>query len=150
MHFLGFKDDREALTLAKRMARDPKVKLTVIRISFDRGYDNLLDWDTMLDAESFKDIKHYDVINGHNITYIEQVSKHGPQIANIIRSLVGDYDLIIVGRRYEVDSLQTTGLSEWSEFPELWVMGDFLSSTYLDCRAIALVVQQPYVDVYIH
>ncbi|GMI94768.1 cation/H+ exchanger 4 [Hibiscus trionum] len=150
MLFLGGKDDREALTLAKRMARDPRVKLTVIRISSDRGYDNLLDWDTMLDAEILKDIKHNDVIHGHNITYIEQVSKHGPQTANIIRSLVGDYDLIIVGRRYGVDSLQTTGLSEWSEFPELGVMGDILSSTDLDCRAIVLVVQQHYADVYRH
>ncbi|GMJ00773.1 cation/H+ exchanger 4 [Hibiscus trionum] len=150
MLFLGGKDDREALTLAKRMARDPRVKLTVIRISSGRGYDSLLDWDTMLDAEILKDIKQNDVINGHNITYIEQVSKHGPQTANIIRSLVGDYDLIIVGRRYGVDSLQTTGLSEWSEFPELGVMGDILSSTDLDCRAIVLVVQQHYVDVYKH
>ncbi|GMJ00812.1 cation/H+ exchanger 4 [Hibiscus trionum] len=112
----------------------------MIRISSDRGCGNLLDWDTMLDAEVLKDIRQNDVSNGGNITYIEQVSKHGPQTAKIIRSLVGDYDLIIVGRRYGVNSLQTTGLSEWSEFPEL----------DLDCRAIVLVVQQHYVDVYRH
>ncbi|MFQ6625245.1 hypothetical protein Gotur_006024, partial [Gossypium turneri] len=38
------KDDREALTLAKRMARDPRVKLTVIRlIAYQDGRD-VLDW----------------------------------------------------------------------------------------------------------
>ncbi|GMJ00776.1 cation/H+ exchanger 4 [Hibiscus trionum] len=150
MLFLGGKDDREALTLAKRMVCDPRVNLTVIRISAHRGYINLLDWDTKLDVEILKDIRQNDVSNGCNITYIEQVSKHGPQTTKIIRSLMGDYDLIIIGRRYGVDSLQTTGLSEWSEIPELGVMRDILSSTDLDCRATVLVVQQHYIDVCRH
>ncbi|KAL4384937.1 hypothetical protein GQ457_15G028120 [Hibiscus cannabinus] len=146
MLFLGGKDDREALTLAKRIAHDRRVNMTVVRISPGQGYDNILDWDTMLDAEMLKDIKQIAVRNGCNIKYMEVVSMHGPQTAKTIRSLAGDYDVIIVGRRYGVESVQTMGLSEWSEFPELGVIGDILSSTDFDCRAIVLVVQQRHVD----
>ncbi|KAE8670992.1 hypothetical protein F3Y22_tig00112000pilonHSYRG00069 [Hibiscus syriacus] len=48
---LGGKDDREALTLAKRITRDPKVKLTMIHLIADEERRNVIDWDTMLDAK---------------------------------------------------------------------------------------------------
>ncbi|GMI74339.1 cation/H+ exchanger 4 [Hibiscus trionum] len=145
MLFLGGKDDREALTLAKRMARDPRVKLTVIHLITDEDGGNVMDWDMMLDAEILRDTKHSGVSNVCNRTYVEEVSNSGPQATRFIRSIANEYNLIIVGRRDGVDSAQTRGLSEWSEFPELGVIGDLLASTDLDSSASILVVQQHYV-----
>ncbi|XP_039048604.1 cation/H(+) antiporter 12-like [Hibiscus syriacus] len=138
MLFMGGKDDREGLTLAKRMARDPRVKLTVIHLFSEKDRGNI-DWDTMLDAEILKGIKNNEF---SNITYIGEVSNNGPQTATIVRSVVDDFDLMIIGRHYGVDSVQTKGLTEWSEFPELGIMGDILSSPDLDSRVSVLVVQQ--------
>ncbi|KAK9002605.1 hypothetical protein V6N11_025275 [Hibiscus sabdariffa] len=134
MLFLGGKDDREALTLAKRMANDPRVRLTVIHLISDEYHADVMNWDMMLDAEILKDTKYNGFSNVGNVMYIEEVSNNGPQAAKIVQSIADDYDLIIVGRRYGVDSVQTTGLSEWSELPELGVLGDLLASTDLNSR----------------
>ncbi|KAE8697030.1 hypothetical protein F3Y22_tig00110634pilonHSYRG00028 [Hibiscus syriacus] len=142
MIFLGGKDDREALTLAKRIACDPRVKLTVIHLIADENYRNAIDWDRMLDAETLKDIKQNDNSHGCGLKYITRVSKDGQQASRIVQSIAGDYDLIIVGRRYGVDSVETKGLSDWSEFPELGVIGDLLASPDFNCRISVLVVQQ--------
>ncbi|KAK8615339.1 hypothetical protein V6N13_069114 [Hibiscus sabdariffa] len=142
MLFLGGKDDREALTLAKRMANDPRVRLTVIHLISDEYHADVMNWDMMLDAEILKDTKYNGFSNVGNVMYIEEVSNNGPQAAKIVQSIADDYDLIIVGRRYGVDSVQTTGLSEWSELPELGVLGDLLASTDLNSRVSVLIVQQ--------
>ncbi|KAE8697029.1 hypothetical protein F3Y22_tig00110634pilonHSYRG00026 [Hibiscus syriacus] len=142
MIFLGGTDDREALVLAKRMARDPKVKLTLIHLIPDQEPVKTVDWDMMLDVEMLKDFKENEVGDGCNITFTQQVSNDGKQTAKFVRSLTADYDLIIIGRRCGLESVQTTGLSEWCEYPELGVIGDLLASMVLDSRVFVLVVQQ--------
>ncbi|XP_022732135.1 LOW QUALITY PROTEIN: cation/H(+) antiporter 12-like [Durio zibethinus] len=142
MIFFGGKDDREALTLAKRMAKDPTVNLTVIHLVAEVSR-NVLDWDMMLDAEELKNIKQREGGDG-KMTYMEEVVKDGPQAALVVRSIADGYNLIIVGRRYGVESVQTSGLSEWSEFPELGIIGDLLASTDLERRSSVLVTQQQH------
>ncbi|OMP07454.1 Cation/H+ exchanger [Corchorus olitorius] len=150
MIFIGGKDDREALTLAKRMCQDPRVSLTVIRfLSGEQSENYLIEWDQILDHQELKDIKHSQITGEYgDLLYMEEVVRDGPQAAEIVRSIADGYDLIIVGRRYGVQSVQTQGLSEWSELPELGVIGDLLASTDLQSRASVLVVQQQhYVDL---
>ncbi|MBA0853382.1 hypothetical protein Goshw_016637, partial [Gossypium schwendimanii] len=144
MLFLGGNDDREALTLAKRMARDPRVKLTVIHLIAYQDCKNDVYWDTVLDIEMLKDVKQNNGVlgNGCNIKYVEEVSNCGAQTIKLIRSIANGYDLMIVGRRYGVESILLTGLSEWSEFPDLGVVGDLFASMDLDSRVSVLVVQQ--------
>ncbi|MBA0708359.1 hypothetical protein Golax_023491 [Gossypium laxum] len=144
MLFLGGKDDREALTLAKWMARKPRVNLTVIHLIANQDYENVVYWDTVLDTEMLKDVKQNIGVlgNGCDIMYVEEVSNCGAQTIKLLRSIANDYDLMIVGRRYGVESVLLTGLSEWSEFPELGVVGDLFASTDLDSRVSVLVVQQ--------
>ncbi|XP_039048601.1 cation/H(+) antiporter 4-like [Hibiscus syriacus] len=74
----------------------------------------------------------------------EEVSNRGPEAAKIVQSIANDYDLIIVGRRDGMNSAQTKGLSEWSEFPELGVIGDLLASPDLDSRVSILIVHQQH------
>ncbi|OMO49681.1 Cation/H+ exchanger [Corchorus capsularis] len=151
MIFIGGKDDREALTLAKRMSKDTRLSLTVTRfVSGEEAGDNnlMLDWEGMLDDQVLKDVKHSQTGEYGEITYIEEIVRDGPQAAKLVKSIACGYDLVIVGRRYGVQSVQTQGLSEWSEFPELGGIGDLLASTDLQTTTSVLVVQQQhYVDV---
>ncbi|KAM0995844.1 hypothetical protein ACFX13_005984 [Malus domestica] len=138
--FLGGKDDREALSFAKRMANDSTISLTVIRLVAANSVA-CTDWDSVLDTEEMKGFRYNDVGEGF-VIYLEEVVKDGPQTALVLRSMVDEFDLIIVGRRHMVQSQQTAGLSEWSEFPELGTLGDLLASPDINCRASILVIQQ--------
>ncbi|PQP98660.1 cation/H(+) antiporter 4-like [Prunus yedoensis var. nudiflora] len=139
--FLGGKDDREALAFGKRMTNDSTISLTVIRLVASADEVDGSKWDNVLDAEELKGFRYNDVREGF-VIYLEEVVEDGPQTALLLRSIVDDYDLIIVGRRFNVNSPQTSGLSEWSEFPELGTIGDLLASPDITCRASVLVVQQ--------
>ncbi|MBA0708362.1 hypothetical protein Golax_023493 [Gossypium laxum] len=147
MLFLGGKDDREALMLAKRMARDTQVKLTVTRLIAYQDCSNVVDWDMVLDTEMLKDVKQNNGVldNGNDITYVEEVLHCGSQTIKLVRSIANDYDLMIVGRHYGVESVLLEGLSEWSEFPELGIVGDLFASMDLNSRVSVLVVQQQIV-----
>ncbi|XP_024036837.1 LOW QUALITY PROTEIN: cation/H(+) antiporter 4 [Citrus clementina] len=119
MIFQGGVDDREALTLAANCEESEG-------------------WDKVLDSVMSRDIKTNGCMN-----YIEkEVNDDGPETTVIIRSMVNEFDLILVGRRYNLESQQTSGLKEWSEFPELGILGDLLASVEFSGRCSALVVQQ--------
>ncbi|XP_040992680.1 cation/H(+) antiporter 4-like [Juglans microcarpa x Juglans regia] len=148
MIFLGGSDDQEALTLAKRMANDKmNINLTVVHFVAS-GSEEIRDWDdNLLDHELLKDVKLNNVSGGY-VTYIEEMVEDAPQTALIIHSMINEYDLIIVGRRHNVVSPQTSGLAEWSEFPELGIIGDLLASTGNNTRTSVLVVQQQHQDIH--
>lgn len=148
--FLGGSDDREALTFAKRMANDPFIKLTVIHFVSTVEEKEMKQWDKVLDHEVLKEIAGSENNGGAgnggggkgNIGYVRETVKDGTQTAAALRSIVDDYELFIVGRRFNLKSNLTSGLDEWSEFPELGVVGDLLASTDVVSKASVLVVQQ--------
>ncbi|KAF3448410.1 hypothetical protein FNV43_RR09123 [Rhamnella rubrinervis] len=149
MIFLGGKDDREALIYAKRMAKDHSINVTVLHITApkDLPEDPSMKWENMLDSEVLKDVRYSNPSAPQGFMgYIEEVVNDGAEMALIVKSLVDDYDLIITGRRYGVECTQTSGLTEWSEFPELGVVGDLLASTDIYGKASVLVVQQQVTD----
>ncbi|KAJ7959277.1 Cation/H(+) antiporter like [Quillaja saponaria] len=146
MIFLGGKDDREALTLTKRMAKDSQMRLTVVRFLAEDDYKADKGGDQMADSEVLKDVMENTVGDAY-VTYIEEIVRDGQQMSLIIGSLVEEYDLIVVGRRHGINCPQTSGLLvEWSEFPELGVLGDLLASSDITCKASVLVVQQQRVS----
>ncbi|XP_071902735.1 cation/H(+) antiporter 4-like [Coffea arabica] len=138
--FLGGKDDQEALTLAKRMTRNENVNLTVMRY-ISKGRDGSDMEDDMNDMKVLYDFKQNRVGQG-NVTYIEKVVNDCPELVQLVRSMADQYDLILVGRRYNKESTLTRGLEEWSEVPEIGVIGDLLASSDVRRRASVLVVQQ--------
>ncbi|XP_038693820.1 cation/H(+) antiporter 4-like [Tripterygium wilfordii] len=140
MIFFGGNDDREALTLAKRMAKDASVNLTVTRFLPEEG-TTIMSTESVRDNEVLKDVKQNNVGDGY-VIYVEEVVKDGPETALIIREMAGDYDLIIVGRRHGIECPQTSGLAEWSEFSELGVIGDLLASPDFSTRVSVLIIQQ--------
>ncbi|XP_019418396.1 PREDICTED: cation/H(+) antiporter 4-like [Lupinus angustifolius] len=140
--FIGGKDDREALFVAKRMMKNPHVRLTVLRIFAESNRNgDVKDWEGMLDRELLNEIimiKH----KVGEVKYIEKSVKDGPETVLKIRSLVSEYDLVIVGRQAGVESAETCGLLQWSEYPELGVLGDLLASTDAAGKASVFVIQQ--------
>lgn len=141
--FLGGSDDREALAYAKRMiVKSLRVSLTVIRfVAANAGHEN--QWDTILDTETLRDIK-LQASHQNNIVYREVKSKDGPDTALLINEMMegGDFDMIMVGRRPSEDSPLLSGLTEWSDLPELGPIGDILASSDIQKPISVLVVQQ--------
>ncbi|KAK7331460.1 hypothetical protein VNO77_25685 [Canavalia gladiata] len=128
--YLGGEDDQEALCIAKRAIRNPGIKLVVYNLVVNLG--EVIDYDGML-----QDMKH-----AHNVKYEEIIAKDGSHTADFLVDVANKHDFFIVGRRHEIHTPQTNGLTNWSEFPELGVIGDFLVSPDLGSRASILVVQQ--------
>ncbi|GLT49628.1 hypothetical protein SLA2020_231740 [Shorea laevis] len=136
--FLGGKDDREALTLAKRFSQDARVSLTVIHLKAQGNLASVLaSVDTMLNEAVLEDVK-----DNEYVSYIEKEVRDGPETSLFLRSMVNEHHLIIVGRQCDVENPQTEGLKEWSEFQELGLTGDLLASTDFTGAYSLLVVQQ--------
>ncbi|XVE63440.1 hypothetical protein DITRI_Ditri07aG0020900 [Diplodiscus trichospermus] len=136
--FLGGKDDREALALAKRISHDKSVGLTVIHLKAAKSLGAILaENDRMLDDEMLRNIKE----NEH-IRYVEEQVNDGPETSTFLQSIVDDYQLVIVGRRYKKEDPRTSGLQEWSEFQEIGIIGDLLSSADFGGNFSLLIVQQ--------
>ncbi|XP_050214735.2 cation/H(+) antiporter 4-like [Mercurialis annua] len=142
--FLGGSDDREALALARRMAKNSTTTLTILHLISEEQDNDSSNWEEKtLNTNMIADVKQSNSESkGSTINYQDHKVKDGPESALLIHKLANDYDLFIVGRRDGIESPQTTGLSEWIELPELGVMGDFLVSDYLRSEASVLVVQK--------
>ncbi|KAE8715128.1 Cation proton exchanger [Hibiscus syriacus] len=155
---IGGADDREALAYAWRMGSNPRLTLTVVRFvpgkdllesvaddddadldvfsaMFEKEKEKLLD-DDYINEFRFR------TMHNESITYMEKPVNSGDQIVSTITSAHNDYDLYIVGRGYGRQSPLTSGLSDWSEFPEIGLIGDTLISVDSLTSASVLVMQQ--------
>ncbi|XVE69496.1 hypothetical protein DITRI_Ditri09bG0156500 [Diplodiscus trichospermus] len=143
--YLGGTDDREALSLARRMKEWPSVYLTVVRfmeLNDDCSKRWEGGWEGMLDDECLRDIKHQSRNNG-NVFYKEEAVRDGAETAVVVGSLLEEhYDLILVGRHSQCDSPIIAGLSEWTDLPELGPIGDLLVSSETKNPVSVFVVQQ--------
>lgn len=139
MFYIGGHDDQEALALAKRMARDQEMVLTVVHLcEKDEGESMRLD--EVMSDEVLEDVRANGA--GPNVRYRREVVQDGPEAALLVRSMVNEFDLVVVGRRYGTECTQTSGLADWIEVAELGILGDLLASTDLHTDASVLVVQQ--------
>ncbi|XVF73576.1 hypothetical protein PTKIN_Ptkin12aG0213100 [Pterospermum kingtungense] len=163
MLFVGGPDDREALAYALRMAGTPRLILTVVR--FLPGNDiselnediNEEDDDddepgiltSMFEREKQKQLDddyinefRFRTMHDQSIAYIEKQVNSGDQIVSTISSIYNDFDLYVVGRGHGRTSPLTSGLSNWSDVPELGPIGETLVSTDFETPVSVLVVQQ--------
>ncbi|KAJ8440235.1 hypothetical protein Cgig2_024000 [Carnegiea gigantea] len=137
--FIGGNDDREAVAYAKRIAQGKKARKVVVFRIMASGENPCL---KLLDSSVLSGIQDCSSSNSC-FQYVQKVAAEGSETAKILRAIIGeDFDLIIVGRRYEMDCPQTSGLNEWCEVPELGILGDLLASPDLRCRTSVLVIQQ--------
>ncbi|XVF84075.1 hypothetical protein PTKIN_Ptkin16aG0545700 [Pterospermum kingtungense] len=140
--YLGGKDDREALALARRMKGWPSVYLTVVRfLELDDGSSEQ-GWEGMLDDECLRDIKHQSQ-NNSNVIYKEEIVRDGEETSVVVASLLEEnFDLILVGRHSQSNSPIIEGLEEWTDLPELGPIGDLLASSEITNPVSVFVVQQ--------
>ena len=140
VYFLGGADDREALAYGSRMAKRAAIRLTVVRflppkVWREEGQEEKMD-DKML--TQFQ----HEMVDGKQVVYREKVVQDGEGTVAVIRQTSAEFNLLIVGRRKGKDSPLTTGMSMWSEYPELGIIGDLLAATDFGGRVSTLVVQQ--------
>nr|POE82924.1 cation/h(+) antiporter 14 [Quercus suber] len=136
MLFIGGADDREALAYSIRMAGHPNVSLTVVQL-IASGYNTSSDQNN-LDKEAMDEL--WASINGNQkIKHEEERVRDGADTTLVIQKMANNFDLVIVGRYHEPHSPITLGLTEWSECPELGVLGDMLANSSF--RFSVLVVQ---------
>ncbi|KAL2322322.1 hypothetical protein Fmac_026701 [Flemingia macrophylla] len=137
--FLGGPDDREALCLAKRFAKNLDNTLFVYRLVAHNR--NIMDWEYMIDDEELRKVRGaYGKLE--NVTYEETIINDASQTTCFIKEIANKFDFIVVGRRYGVRTSQTSGLENWIEYSELGVIGDLLASPDMETKASILVVQQ--------
>lgn len=141
VYFLGGADDREALAYAARMAEDPAVRLTVVRIRPPKEWLCSGGKDGLLDDEMVDEFRR-ERLEGERVEYREEVAKDGADTMRVIKETSDGFSLLVVGRREGLESPLTEGMSIWSEYPELGVIGDLLASTDFRGRVSTLVVQQ--------
>lgn len=147
MIYLGGKDDREALCLAKRAMRNPRINLVVFHLVPDDQEHNHMRPDleeNLLDDEALEDVKkkpHY-----YNVRYKKVTVNGGTETSVVLRDIAHEHDFFMVGRRHALELPQIEGLTSWSEFSELGVVGDLLASPDFETRAGVLVVQQEVKD----
>ncbi|KAJ8548950.1 hypothetical protein K7X08_030916 [Anisodus acutangulus] len=152
MIFIGGPDDREALTYALRMARHPRVALTVLRFilngssatqNADADLSLTMEGEAEKQADEFlvNDFRHR-VQNDVSVVYMEEMSSNGAETVKTIRSLGQDFDLYVVGRGLGFFSPLKGGLDEWSDCPDLGSIGDLLLTSDFSSTASILVVQQ--------
>lgn len=137
--FIGGKDDREALSLVKKMKHNPRVNVTVIRLISNRETETT-NWEHILDHEVLEGLRVTEATNC--IAYTERIVIDGPEVATTVRLLSEDYDLMVLGRDHGMATPDFDGLKEWIELPELGVIGDLLAAKDLNSRVSVLVVQQ--------
>ena len=147
MLFVGGPDDREALAYAGRMSGNPGVSLTVMRFvtvseeHVELGTDGE-GIEKVLDERSMEEFRHRTGSN-KSVSFTEVAVRDGDEVVRAVNAMEGDgFELIIVGRGKGRDSRLAMGSAEWSEFPELGVLGDTLVCSSFAANAWILVVQQ--------
>ncbi|KAL6642128.1 hypothetical protein ACP70R_020309 [Stipagrostis hirtigluma subsp. patula] len=148
LYFLGGPDDREALAYAARIpdGDNTGMTLTVVRVK-------LRDWEATAGPEEARDEQALEEFwsrhrNNQRVEFVEKTVEDGEGTAAVVRSMSEKFDLLIVGRRggenddMEGSAALTSGLSEWSECPELGVLGDMLATAEFASKVSILVIQQ--------
>ncbi|XAR72588.1 hypothetical protein NMG60_11019282 [Bertholletia excelsa] len=158
--FFGGADDREALCYGMRMSEHQGNTLNVIRfitgpeavepqLTYEEEEQGILmlqidkEKEKQIDDELIKEVRMIKA-NDESFSFIEKVVNNGEETVAAIRSVESMHDLFIVGRGGDGGTVSalTAGLTEWSECPELGLIGDFLASADFAPTVSVLVVQQ--------
>lgn len=142
--FIEGRDDAEALAFCMRIAEHPEVSVTMIHF---RHKSSLHDNHQIAVAEEIEysesrlinDFKNL-TMNKPKVHYKEEIVRDGVETTQVISTLGEIYDMVVVGRDHNLESSVLYGLTDWSECPELGVIGDMLTSS--DFHFSVLVIHQ--------
>ncbi|XP_054801531.1 cation/H(+) antiporter 15-like [Prosopis cineraria] len=156
--FVGGPDDREALAVTWRMAGQPGMQLSVVRIvlygeATDVSLKDEAQWlssdimdeekQKLLDDEYLNSFRLKMVHNNDFIAYSEEEVGSGEELTSLMHEFAkDDYDLIIIGRGNNRNSVVFSNFLEWCDNPELGIIGDIVASSNFGSQSSLLVVQQ--------
>ncbi|KAI4384556.1 hypothetical protein MLD38_002696 [Melastoma candidum] len=141
--FIGGEDDREALALGFRMAGRPNAAVTLIRVvAINDEVECLEDEvDKKQDGGLIEQFR-VEYTRKESVTYQELLVENAEQMMHQLRCSEGVYNLIIVGRKQRRTSLMSEDtMLEWSDNPELGVLGDLITSAEFFASVSVLVMQ---------
>jgi nucleotide-binding universal stress UspA family protein len=137
--FFGGADDLEALAYSRRMAQHPRVNLTVVRFIHESQFYAK---EKNIEDDLIREFKAN--ANKEKNQYKEEIVEDGVETTQAIHAMEDDFDLVMVGRYHEPDSPLMLGLTtEWSDCPELGVIGDMLTNLDQSQFSVLVVQQQP-------
>ncbi|KAH0862018.1 hypothetical protein HID58_079229 [Brassica napus] len=143
MIFIEGRDDAEALAFCMRMAEHPEVSVTMIHFRHKSALynTNITTGEETEPSEChlINDFKSFSQ-NKPKVHYREEIVRDGVETTQVISALGSTYDLVVVGRDHDLESSVLYGLTDWSECPELGVIGDMFASP--DFHFSVLVVHQ--------
>lgn len=163
MPFVGGPDDREALAFAWRVARNLGNQLSMVRIILSGDAAKVADssgsghgenqWlssstvdsesEKMLDNEFVNSFRFKAVYDNDSITYSEEEVHSSEELTMLLNELdKEEYDLYIVGQGCGKNSEVFLKFLEWSDNPELGVIGDIVASKSFGSKSSLLVLQQ--------
>ncbi|KAF5741249.1 Cation proton exchanger [Tripterygium wilfordii] len=146
MIFIGGPDDREALAYALRVAGYPRMNLVVVRFVASKDVTDIRTNTLKASAAQVDDDYinefRFRTMGSENITYVEKASDSGDETVTAMRTIFHEFDMYIVGRGEGFVSPLTSGLSEWTDCPELGPIGDTIVSSGFAQQATVLVIQQ--------
>ncbi|KAK8923720.1 Cation/H(+) antiporter 28 [Platanthera zijinensis] len=154
--FIGGADDREALAYASKVVHHPGMRLMIVRFLPDAAASGKVtgpgrrvltavgkqEMEQKADDEYFTGFYERYVAGGNGVGYMEKHVGSGAETVAVLRTLEGRYELFIVGRGRDRDSVLTAGMNEWAECPELGPIGDILAASDFSVTASVLVIQQ--------
>ncbi|KAK8943904.1 Cation/H(+) antiporter 28 [Platanthera guangdongensis] len=154
--FIGGADDREALAYASKVVHHPGMRLMIVRFLPDAAASGKVtgpgrrvltavgkqEMEQKADDEYFAGFYERYVAGGNGVGYMEKHVGSGAETVAVLRTLEGRYELFIVGRGRDRDSVLTAGMNEWAECPELGPIGDILAASDFSVTASVLVIQQ--------
>ncbi|KAJ1263323.1 hypothetical protein BS78_09G175100 [Paspalum vaginatum] len=140
--FFGGGDDREAMSYVARMARHPGVTVAIVRFLPARGIKDD-PADRRVDNRAIEEVKAL-AARSRNMQVREELVGDMEKIVEVLRGLdKAGYDLVVVGMRHRwYPVMPANGLSDWSECPELGVIGDLLASSDFDTPYSVIIMKQ--------
>ncbi|XP_010521983.1 PREDICTED: cation/H(+) antiporter 14-like [Tarenaya hassleriana] len=138
--FVGGPDDAEALAFCIRIAEHPDLNVTMIHFKHKSSiHDESSNNNDFSEIELIHDFRSL-AMNKGSVSYKEEIVKDGVETTQVVSSLGDSYDMVMVGRDHDLESPAMYGLTDWSECPELGVIGDMLASP--DFHFSVLVIHQ--------
>jgi hypothetical protein len=149
--FFGGPDDREALALAGRMTNHPAIEICVVRfmsMNSNSSISSVNSENTEIRERHRDDYSLREFVQRSSVAvidYREHEVSNAEETVEVIRMVESEgKDLLLVGKgQGSVGSRLTAGMTEWSEFTELGVIGDLLASTDFGATSSVLIIQAP-------
>ncbi|XP_010542677.1 PREDICTED: cation/H(+) antiporter 14-like [Tarenaya hassleriana] len=141
--FIGGRDDTEALAFCMRMVERPDFNVTMIHFKHKSTLHDSGNNIEMGEIQLVQEFRRF-AMNKGKVKYREEMVRDGVETTQVIRSLGNSYDMVMVGRDHgqDLEASVLYGLTDWSECPELGVIGDVLASPDFNF-SVLVIHQQP-------